>query len=81
MGMLGANFLYKRLGVPLLSIGWTAYLLALIAGSLAYIIVDQNVMRFRGRFYRPALGHSLMVAAYSLLIAGVFGGVFLRLGV
>lgn len=50
---------------------WLGYPFAVATGVLAYVTVDRNVMRWRGRFYRPQIGKALMVAAYSLLVAGL----------
>ena len=55
--------------------------MALAAGSLAYVAVDQNVMRLRSTLYRPAYGNALMVAAYALLITGILAGAMLHMGV
>lgn len=80
-GMFGANFLSKRLSLWLPSLGWTAYCIALAVGSLAYVLVDQKVMRLRSTLYRPAAGTALMITAYSLLAAGVIASAVLGLGV
>jgi peptidoglycan/LPS O-acetylase OafA/YrhL len=79
-GMFIVNFIRHRLGMPSTSVSWTAYAVALVIGSLAYVLVDQNIMKWRPRLYRPSFGRVLMVSAYSLLAAGVFGGAVLRLG-
>jgi peptidoglycan/LPS O-acetylase OafA/YrhL len=81
VGIFAASFLVKHLSVPLPSIGWTAYVFALVAGSAAYLMVDQNVMKWRAALFQPAFGKTLMIIAYSLLAAGIFGGAVLRLGV
>ena len=79
-GMFAANFLSKRLGIGLPSVPWTAYFVALAVGSLAYVLVDQNVMRLRSTLYRPFAGTALMITAYSLLAAGIVAGAILALG-
>lgn len=81
IGMFAANYMSKRLGIALPSIGWTAYLVALMVGSLAYLVVDRNIMRFRDTLYRPALARLLMATAYLLLMAGAVGGVLNDFGV
>ena len=81
VGIFAANFLVKHLHVPLPSIGWVAYAFALAAGSAAYVLVDQNVMRLRSAYFRPGFGTILMVTAYSLLALGIIGGAILRMGV
>ena len=81
IGMFGANFITKRLGLWLPSIGWTAYFISLVAGSLAYVAVDQNVMRLRGVLFRPNYGKILMISAYSLLAIGIITGAIFKLGV
>jgi uncharacterized membrane protein len=63
------------------SIGWTAYFISLVAGSLAYVAVDQNVMRLRGVLFRPNYGKILMISAYSLLAIGIITGAIFKLGV
>jgi peptidoglycan/LPS O-acetylase OafA/YrhL len=80
-GMFVANFISKRLGVWLPSIGWAAYFVALSVGSLAYVAVDQNVMRFRSALFRPGFGTILMITAYSFLAIGIIAGAFINLGV
>ncbi len=80
-GLFAANLVSKRLGLWLPSVGWTAYCIALAVGSLAYVLVDQNVMRLRSTLYRPRAGIALMVTAYSLLAAGILAGAVLELGV
>jgi peptidoglycan/LPS O-acetylase OafA/YrhL len=80
-GMFAATLLTKHLGVRLPSVSWTAFVIALGVGSLAYVLVDQNIMKWRSRLYRPGFGTALMIMAYSLLAAGVVAGAVLRLGV
>jgi peptidoglycan/LPS O-acetylase OafA/YrhL len=80
-GMFVANFVSKKLGIWLPSVSWTAYFVALAVGSLAYILVDQNVMRLRSVLFRPAFGTVLMATAYTLLAAGIVAGAIFGLGV
>jgi peptidoglycan/LPS O-acetylase OafA/YrhL len=81
IGIFAANYITKHLGMRLPSVPWTAYLIALAVGSLAYVLVDRNVMRWRGRLFRPAFGMALMLTAYALLATGILAGAILRLGV
>ena len=79
--MFVANFISKHLGLWLPSVGWTAYLAALAIGRLAYVVVDQNVMRFRSALFRPGFGTILMITAYSFLAIGIIAGALINLGV
>ena len=65
-----AKFLGHWLWLPPL----TAYVFSVVCGVAAYLIIDRSVMRFRGFFYRPALGRTLMVVAYSVFAAGLLVG-------
>jgi peptidoglycan/LPS O-acetylase OafA/YrhL len=71
IGMFVANEIAKLVGLP--SVGLVAFGVALAVGTIAYLIVDRNVMRVRSRLYRPTLGRNFMVAAYALLGLGVLG--------
>ena len=56
------------------AVGIVAYVFAVAAGVAAYLVVDRNVMRWRGRFYRPLAGKVLMGIAYALFAVGVTYG-------
>ena len=68
-GMFVANIVAKH--VPLPSIGLAAYLVAVIAGTGAYLLIDRNIMAWRGRLYRPVYAKIFMVTAYALFCVGV----------
>lgn len=72
VGMFAANFIAKQVTLP--SVGWTAYSIAFVVGAVAYVVVDRNIMRYRGGWYTPRRGWVLATIAYSLFIAGVVGG-------
>lgn len=48
-----------------------AYPAAVIAGSLAYVTIDRNIMRLRVKVYGPSPGKALMATAYWLLAIGI----------
>ncbi|MFL6720238.1 MAG: acyltransferase, partial [Sphingomonas sp.] len=81
VGAFGAHFIEHRLGRTLAWEGWLAYLFAVAAGSTAYLLIDQNVMRLRSGLYQPRAGTILMLTAYTLLTMGIVAGAVLRLGV
>lgn len=57
--------------VPALVVGFG---LALLVSSVAYMAIDQRVMRHRSAFYTPARGRAAMIAAYSLMVLGILLG-------
>lgn len=74
-GLFFANVLFGLLpqfGRPLALVA--GYLFALAFASAAYVVIDQRVLRHRGAFYRPALGRSAMVVAYSMMALGILLG-------
>jgi peptidoglycan/LPS O-acetylase OafA/YrhL len=79
IGAFAAGFLAHRLGLSVPALA--AYGIAVIAGTTAYVVIDRNVMNWRGHFYRPEIGRALMIAAYGLFASGVMAGAVLGLGV
>lgn len=73
IGMFAANVAGKYFGF-VSGRGAIAYLVAVAAGTAAYMLVDRNVMRWRKRAYRPALGKVLMGISYALFAVGVSYG-------
>ncbi|WP_118856795.1 acyltransferase family protein [Sphingomonas mesophila] len=72
VGMFAANFIAKKVALP--SVGWTAYSIAVVVGAVAYVVVDRNIMRYRGDWYTPRRGWILAITAYTLFVAGLIGG-------
>jgi peptidoglycan/LPS O-acetylase OafA/YrhL len=77
IGVFGANAMTKV--IPLPGIVWAllAYSGGVIAGTLAYVLVDQNVLRWRSYYFTPPRGIASAVIACTLLAAGMLGGVWL----
>lgn len=73
-GMFAANAIGKRLAFTT-GKGELAYLIAVLVGTAAYVLVDRKVMQLRGRYYSPTMGRSIMASAYALLFVGVCYGV------
>jgi peptidoglycan/LPS O-acetylase OafA/YrhL len=71
MGIFAANFLSKALTLSSAMHIAAAYVLALIAGALAYIFVDRWVLARRSTLYTDHRGRVLMAVAYALLLMGV----------
>lgn len=60
---------------PLLTVA-VAYIIAVIVASVAYIAVDVQVQRYRGRFFTRGRGRAFAALAYTVLALGVLGGLF-----
>lgn len=55
-----------------------AYLGAVGVGFVSWALVDRWVMAHRMGWYRPALGRTLGIAAYTMVAAGIAGGLIIR---
>ena len=77
MGVFIAHGVAKRVDfLPPFAEGILAYLGGVLAGTVAYLIIDRIVMRSRDAYYFPRLGYLLGAAAYVLVFCGlVFGAV------
>jgi peptidoglycan/LPS O-acetylase OafA/YrhL len=75
MGAFIVNGISKRiewLAEP--STGIFSYALGVIAGALAYLLVDRTVMAERDRLYSSLAGKILAAVAYALVALGILGG-------
>jgi peptidoglycan/LPS O-acetylase OafA/YrhL len=57
--------------------GLLSFILGIGAGTVAYLVIDRNVMRLRDNFYCLQLGKVLAATAYGLVMIGVAGGIIL----
>lgn len=81
VGVFVMNFVARRFPMPVIMLGVAAYAVAFMVGSVAYLVVDRNILKWRRRLFRPPLAQAVIVTAYSLMIAGVLGGAVFGLGV
>lgn len=51
-----------------------AWLLAVLGSALHFLLIDRNIQRHRGRIFTPALGRTLALTAYGLLLLGITVG-------
>jgi peptidoglycan/LPS O-acetylase OafA/YrhL len=70
MGIFAANLLSKALVLSAVAHVAASYLLALLAGTLAYVFVDRWVLARRSALYTGQRGRVLMAVAYALLLIG-----------
>jgi peptidoglycan/LPS O-acetylase OafA/YrhL len=73
-----ASGLAKHLGGPVQAWTVAALLLALVIASVAYWLVDRQIMLRRGRWYTQALGWRLAVLSYLLVGTGLAVGLGLH---
>ena len=75
IGGFVAHGLTKRVGLSGTPIDqWGGYVLGLIAGAVAYVAIDQQILKRRAGLYTPSRGRWLGATAYALLLCGVVFG-------
>ena len=80
MGAYLANAVGKHVGLGPVTHMALAYVAAIVAGVLAWALIDRVVLARRIGWYSPALGRACGIAAYGVLAAGLAGGAAIRLG-
>ena len=77
MGAFVVNALMKRMDITSIVVHqMLTYLTAVAAGSIAYFLIDRNVLSRRGAFYNQSLGRFLGAAAYTLVGCGLIVGLY-----
>ncbi|MDO5630958.1 MAG: acyltransferase [Paracoccus sp. (in: a-proteobacteria)] len=71
VGLFGANMVWKMGGFDPSLRPAVGYALSLMIGAVAWMAIDRPVMQLRNQWYSPALGQTLMAAAFALLLAGL----------
>jgi peptidoglycan/LPS O-acetylase OafA/YrhL len=71
VGLFAATYIGHWIWMPAAA----GYFLAVLCGIGAYVVVDRNVMHWRGYFYGPALGGVLMATAYCVFAIGLLAAV------
>lgn len=80
-GLFAANLLVATMpGLPRLSALVLGFGFALLAASVAFLMIDRPVMRLRGAFYTPGRGKAAAAAAYALAALGIGLGTQWSLG-
>jgi peptidoglycan/LPS O-acetylase OafA/YrhL len=75
MGAFVAHGLANRVDfLPHFAEGLLAYSGGLVAGIVAYLLVDKLVMTWRNEYYSPELGRSLGIMAYLMVGCGLVVG-------
>lgn len=78
MASFAINGLTKRVDLlPHAMVGLTSYAGATLVGSIAYLLIDRNVLKHRNEYYSPRVGKVSAGLAYTLVLLGVTGGLLL----